>query len=97
MSARLWPEVEDDRQSSGFGRADLALAGEAAALAFKSDHRDRVMGRMTQADPDSAKEQTQFKRFAEFTKKVISVPRAEIEERETEYKAERNKVKRHRR
>jgi hypothetical protein len=38
-------------------------------------------------------EQTPFQRFEEFARRVISVPRAEIEEREREYQEQRLKRK----
>jgi hypothetical protein len=35
-----------------------------------------------------------FEKFREFTKKIVSVPKAEIDRRETEYKKSRAKLKR---
>jgi len=37
------------------------------------------------------KEQTPFDKFREFTKRVVSVPKAEIDRREKEYKAARKR------
>jgi hypothetical protein len=37
---------------------------------------------------------TEFERFLAFTKKVVSVPKAEIDRREAIYKAERKRLKR---
>jgi len=36
----------------------------------------------------------EFEKFRQFTKKIISVPKAEIDRRETEYKKSRAKLKR---
>jgi hypothetical protein len=38
-------------------------------------------------------EQTPFEKFREFTKRVVSVPKAEIDRREKQYKAARKRAK----
>jgi hypothetical protein len=40
------------------------------------------------------KPETPFEKFRQFTSKVISVPKEEIDRRETEYKKSRAKLKR---
>jgi hypothetical protein len=42
--------------------------------------------------PDS--KQSEFEKFKNFTKKIVSVPKSEIDRRETEYKKSRAKIKR---
>jgi hypothetical protein len=44
--------------------------------------------------PDNHKIETPFEKFRQFTKKIVSVPKAEIDRREAEYKKSRAKVKR---
>jgi hypothetical protein len=39
-------------------------------------------------------EPTPFEKFREFTRKVVSVPKAEIDRREKEYQSERKRAKR---
>jgi hypothetical protein len=40
------------------------------------------------------KSETQFEKFRQFAKKIVSVPKSEIDRRETEYKKSRAKLKR---
>jgi len=44
----------------------------------------------------TTREETPFERFKKLTEKVVSVPRTEIQKRETEYKEQR-KIKNHHR
>jgi hypothetical protein len=46
--------------------------------------------------PSKPKAETPFERFSALTKKIVSVPRAEIQKRETRYKEQR-KIKNHHR
>ena len=50
--------------------------------------KDAASGEQEKPDP-SSQDQTPFQRFEEFARKVISVPRAEIEERERSYRERR--------
>jgi len=45
------------------------------------------------SDTQKSKE-SEFQKFKEFSKKIISVPKSEIDRRETEYKKTRAKLKR---
>lgn len=53
----------------------------------KDAESDGAAGRES---PDPPHEQTPFERFEEFARKVISVPRAEIEKRERAYRESRD-------
>jgi len=53
----------------------------------KDAESDGTAGRES---PDPPREQTPFERFEEFARKVVSVPRSEIEKRERAYRDERN-------
>jgi hypothetical protein len=56
--------------------------------------KDAGSGEPEANSPDSpSPEQTPFQRFEEFARRVISVPRAEIEERERAYRGEREERK----
>jgi hypothetical protein len=50
--------------------------------------KDAASGEPGKPDPPP-EDQTPFQRFEEFARKVISVPRAEIEERERAYREKR--------
>lgn len=54
----------------------------------KDADEDATAGRGS-PDPPTADEKTPFQRFEEFTKRVISVPKAEIDKRERAYREER--------
>ena len=43
-----------------------------------------------------SKSETQFEKFREFTKKVVSVPKSEIDRREAEYQKARKQEKKRR-
>jgi hypothetical protein len=45
-------------------------------------------------EPESSKPKTPMERLAEFTRKLVRVPKEEIAEREREYKTEQRKSKR---
>jgi len=47
--------------------------------------------------PKPAKEETPFERFKRLTTKVVSVPRAEIQKRELQWKNDRKKHETHKR
>ncbi len=57
--------------------------------------KDAGSGEPGTKSPDSpSPEQTPFQRFEEFARRVISVPKTEIEERERAYRGEREEHKR---
>jgi hypothetical protein len=52
--------------------------------------RDAESGELENLNPDSSpSEQTPFQRFEEFARRVVAVPRAEIEDRERAYKEQK--------
>jgi hypothetical protein len=58
----------------------------------KPNEKDAVSGETGKSDSPLA-DQTPFQRFEEFARRVISVPRAELEERERAHRANRKKNK----
>lgn len=55
------------------------------------NEKDAASGE-TEKSPDPANEKTPFQRFEEFAKRVISVPKKEIEERERTWQDKRKKA-----